>query len=221
MQVDTLHTNHDYDIIVFFHKSHARGDTWDCFGTPGVSKNLLDSKAGASLKNIFRLGILNEMANVKADTNSSNNNTNLTSHTSTSITNTHTNVNPLTIVEANIMHTNPDPITNINERITHPISNTNSTISINFNSKSTTKTSTNTNVDATSKSNSSFTNSQNNLNTVVTNSNTNVSTNPNVNTNSAINDSNTNIACPNVMQADPRNTANQKRNVVFITAGKL
>ena len=54
-----------------FHKSHARGHTWDYFGTPGLSMGLLNSKAGSSLKNIFRLGIINEIANAKEDSTNS------------------------------------------------------------------------------------------------------------------------------------------------------
>ena len=91
-----------------FHKSHARGDTWDCFATPGLSTDLLDSKAGISLKSIFRLGILNGMAIAK-DANSTTNNINLTTHPFTNdgdVNTAHTNALPtVTLTDAN-NHTN-------------------------------------------------------------------------------------------------------------------
>ena len=77
LQVAILHTNHEYDIVVLFHKSHARGETWDYFATPGLDGDVLNnSKAGASLKNVFRLGIMQQMANAKSNTNSSTNDDN-------------------------------------------------------------------------------------------------------------------------------------------------
>ena len=86
-----MHENHGYDIVVLFHKRHGRGHTWDSFGTTGFSKDLLskESKAGSSLKNIFRLGILNRM------TQETNPDINPNTSTSTS-TNTNTNTSSST-----------------------------------------------------------------------------------------------------------------------------
>lgn len=110
-----MHENHGYDIVVLFHKRHGRGHTWDSFGTTGFSKDLLskESKAGSSLKNIFRLGILNRMTqetnpdinpntstststNISANPNSSTNtsaNTNTNNANTNTSTSTHTRTN--------------------------------------------------------------------------------------------------------------------------------
>ena len=119
-QLDILNTNHQYDIIVMFHKSHARGHTWDYFGTPGLRMELLNSKAGSSLKNIFRLGMINEIANAKEDsTNSATSEINLVSLASpTATTAPLTHVNPTAPSNANsFIHSNP-------HNNTHPVSNT-------------------------------------------------------------------------------------------------
>ena len=110
-----MHENHGYDIVVLFHKRHGRGHTWDSFGTTGFSKDLLskESNAGSSLKNIFRLGILNRMTqetnpdinpntstststNISANPNSSTNtsaNTNTNNANTNTSTSTHTRTN--------------------------------------------------------------------------------------------------------------------------------
>ncbi|XP_028390659.1 Y' element ATP-dependent helicase YPR204W-like isoform X2 [Dendronephthya gigantea] len=221
-RVDTLHVNHEYDIIVMFHKSHARGDTWDCFGTPGFSTSLLSSKAGASLKNVFRLGILHEKTNIKEDSNSSTN-INLTCNTSTNTAHIHTNVNPVTNADADIL-TNLD--TNVQPRDSTDITdannetNSNTIINIGFNSNSNTNTNDNSKANSNTKSNTNLNTDETNLSTTTnthssSNVSTNCSTNSSTNTNTSV--TTNNIARHNI-NADV-NTESKRKNVVLITAG--
>ena len=116
-----MHENHGYDIVVLFHKRHGRGHTWDSFGTTGFSKDLLskESKAGSSLKNIFRLGILNRM------TQETNPDINPNTSTSTS-TNISANPNSSTNTSANTNTNNANTSTSTHTRTNNTSTNTSS-----------------------------------------------------------------------------------------------
>ena len=102
-----------------FHKSHSRGQTWDYFGMPGLSMELLNnSKAGSSLKNIFRLGIINEMANVKEDS-------------------TTDEIKPTTVNTNTLSHANPTSPSNTNSHTCTSTTITNNFITNNTNTSST------------------------------------------------------------------------------------
>ena len=128
-----MHENHGYDIVVLFHKRHGRGHTWDSFGTTGFSKDLLskESKAGSSLKNIFRLGILNRMTqetnpDINPNTSTSTNNSTSTDTSTNTSTNTNTNSSTNTSANTNTNNANTNTSTSTHTRTNNTSTNTSS-----------------------------------------------------------------------------------------------